>query len=165
MKQGTGPNFRQDDTGNGTWDLNQNRVNNTVNEITDITESTGPSWVTPVYNKAGNMTTMPQPVDPTASFTTTYDAWNRLVKIVEGANTVAEYEYDGVKRRVVQMNYSGGTLNETRHLYYTEPNQWQVVEERIDSATDPGCQFIWGLRYLDDQILRRPRYNRQWRSE
>ncbi len=32
-----------------------------VNEITDVTKTVGASWVTPVYSRAGNMTTMPQP--------------------------------------------------------------------------------------------------------
>ena len=63
--------FREDDDGDGTWNLIQNRTANKVNEITDIT---GPSWVTPAYSKAGNMTTMPQPADPASSYTCTYDA-------------------------------------------------------------------------------------------
>ena len=70
-----------------------------MNEITDITESAGPSWATPSYNRAGNMTTIPKPADPTQSFTGTYDAWNRLVKLEDGSGTVAQYEYDGAKRR------------------------------------------------------------------
>jgi hypothetical protein len=72
---GNWKNFRQDDDGSGTWDLNQNRTNNKVNEITNLTESAGPAWVTPAYNRAGNMTTIPQPTDPTNSYTATYDAW------------------------------------------------------------------------------------------
>lgn len=125
-----------------------------MNEITDITESAGSSWVTPVYSAAGNMTTMPQPATPTSSYTATYDAWNRLMKIVDGSDTVSEYQYDGAKRRVIQKEYVSGTLDQTRHLYYTEPSKWQVVEERIDSSTDPDGQFVWGLRYVDDLILR-----------
>ncbi len=146
--------FKQDDNGNGTWDLNQSRTSNDVNEITDVTETAGASWVTPVYSTAGNMTTMPQPAAPASSYSATYDAWNRLVKIVDGSDTVSEYEYDGAKRRVIQKSYVSGTLDETRHLYYTEPSKWQVVEERIDSSTDPDRQFVWGLRYIDDLILR-----------
>ena len=57
-----------------TFFLDQSRSVNRVNEITDITESTGPSWVTPAYDRNGNMTTIPKPADPTASFTATYDA-------------------------------------------------------------------------------------------
>ena len=146
--------FKQDDNGNGTWDLNQSRTSNDANEITDITETAGGSWVTPAYSAAGNMTTMPQPATPTSSYTATYDAWNRLVKIADGATTVSEYQYDGVKRRIVQKSYVSGTLSETRHLYYTEPSKWQVVEERVGSSTTPDRQFVWGQRYIDDLILR-----------
>jgi len=147
-------NFREDDDGDSSWDLNQQRTANKVNEITDISETTGPSWVTPVYNRAGNMTTIPKPADPTQSFTATYDAWNRLVKIEASGSTVAQYEYDGAKRRTVKKTYTGGVLDETRHFYYTEPPRWQVIEERIDTFTDPDRQFIWGLRYIDDILLR-----------
>ena len=146
--------FLQDDDGDGTWDLNQNRTANKANEITDVTESAGPSWVTPAYNAAGNMTTVPQPADPTKSYTATYDAWNRLVKLTDGASTVAEHDYDAARRRTIQKTYSGGTLGETRHLYYTEPSKWQVIEERVHTSTNPNRQFIWGLRYIDDLALR-----------
>ena len=151
---GNWSNFREDDDGDSSWDLVQNRTNNKVNEITDVTETTGPSWVTPVYSKAGNMTTVLKPADPTVGFTCTYDAWNRLVKIEEADDTVAEYEYDGAKRRAIKKVYSGGILDETRHLYYTDPSRWQVVEERVDASSDPDRQFVWGLRYIDDIALR-----------
>jgi RHS repeat-associated protein len=149
--------FREDDTGNGTWDLIQQRAANAVNEISGITETAGPSWVTPAYSRAGNMTTLPQPADPTQSYTATYDAWNRLVKIADGADTISEYAYDGAKRRIVQKSYSGGVLDETRHLYYTQPASWQVLEERVGASPDSADaerQFIWGLRYIDDLVLR-----------
>ncbi|QDT35192.1 tRNA3(Ser)-specific nuclease WapA precursor [Thalassoglobus polymorphus] len=80
--------------------------------------------------------------------------WNRLVKLVDGANTVSEYEYDGAKRRTIQKSYASGVLDETRQLYYTDPSKWQVIEERVDSSTDSEQQHIWGLRYIDDCILR-----------
>ena len=147
-------NFRGDDDGDTTWDLNQQRTSNKVNEISDIAESVGPSWGTPVYNRAGNMTTIPKPADPTGSFSAAYDAWNRLVKIEEGSDKVAEYEYDGARRRSVKKTYSSGVLDETRHLFYTELARWQLVEERVDTATDPDRQFVWGRRYVDDIILR-----------
>jgi len=149
--------FKQDDNGDGTWSLIQSRTANPVNEITDIAESVGPSWVTPAYNRAGNMVTVPQPAAPTASYTATYDAWNRLVKIADDSNTVSEYAYDGAKRRIVQKSYDGGVLDETRHLYYTEPSLWQVVEERVGTSPDSADaerQFVWGKRYIDDLIAR-----------
>jgi len=147
-------NFRQDDDGDATWDLNQQRTANRVNEITNIDESVGPSWFTPVHNRAGNMTTIPKPADCTQSFTATYDAWNRLVKIEEAGDKVAEYEYDGAKRRTVNKTYSNGVLDETRHIYYAEPSKWQVLEERVGSSTSPDRHFVWGLQYVDDLVLR-----------
>jgi len=151
-------NFREDDDGTG-WGINQQRTANKVNEITDIAETLGSSWVTPVYNKAGNMTTIPKPADPTTSFYATYDAWNRLVKIEEddgmsGTWTVADYEYDGAKRCSAKEAYASGVLDETRHFFYTEPSTWQVIEERINSSSDSERQFVWGLRYVDDIVER-----------
>ena len=150
--------FKEDSDGDSSWDLDQNRTSNKVNEITDITETSGPAWATPAYNRAGNMTTIPKPAAPTASFTATYDAWNRLTKLEEGENTLAEYLYDGAKRRVVKKTYSDGSLDETRHFYYTDPQKWQVIEERLESgeaiSSDSDRQFIWGLRYIDDFLLR-----------
>ena len=118
----------------------------------DITESVGPAWVTPAYDPAGNMTTIPKPADPTQGFTAVYDAWNRLVKLSDSSGTVQENQYDGRNFRVVRKDYSGGMLTETRHFYYT--SAWQVLEERVDSSTSPNRQFVWGLRYIDDCILR-----------
>jgi RHS repeat-associated protein len=146
--------FLEDSDGDASWDLDQTRTCNKVNEIADISESAGPSWVTPVYNRAGNMTTIPKPADPTQLSTATYDAWNRLVRIEEGVNKLAEYEYDGATRRTVKKTYISGQLAETRHLYYTAPSRWQVVEERVGSSTNAERQFVWGLRYVDDLILR-----------
>ena len=146
--------FREDDNGDGTWDLIQARTANKVNEITGISETAGPSWVTPAYSAAGSMTTIPQPNDPTQSYAATYDAWNRLVQIADGSDTVSEYAYDGVRRRILQKSYTSGTLSETRHLYYTQPSQWQVFEERLGTSTDAERQFVWGLRYIDDCVFR-----------
>jgi RHS repeat-associated protein len=146
--------FLEDSDGNGTWDLDQTRTANKVNEIAGITESAGPSWVTPVYNRAGNMTRIPKPSDPTQSFTATYDAWNQVVKIEEGQNTLAQYEYDGAKRRIVKEAYVFGQLDETRHFYSTEPRRWQVLEERLGTSNNADRQFVWGVRYVDDLILR-----------
>ena len=61
---------------------------------------------------------------------------------------------DGAKRQAIKKVYSGGSLDETRHLYYTEPSKWQVVEERVDASSDPDRQFVWGMRYIDDIVLR-----------
>ena len=131
----------------GTTDLNQSRLVNKVNEITDFTETVGPSWITPAYDRNGNMTTIPKPADPTTSFTATYDAWNHLVKVQSGSSTVATYAYDGVHRRVTTTSDST-----TRHFYYT--TSWQAIEERLGISSSPDRQFIWGPLYIDHLILR-----------
>ena len=146
--------FKEDDSGNGTWDLDQSRDHNPVNEISDITESSGPAWATPSHDRAGNMTTLPKPGDPTQTFSGVWDSWNRLVKLTDDAtsNTVQENEYDGRKRRIIRKDFVGGTLDETRHVYFS--SGWQAIEERVDSSTDADRQFVWGMRYIDDLVLR-----------
>ena len=136
----------------GTTDLDQGRTSSKVNEITNISESTGPTWVTPAYDAAGNMTTMPQVADPTLGFTATYDAWNRMTGISASGTQVAKYQYDGRNRRIVKETYTGGTLSETRHFYFT--NAWQDVEERVGSSTSMDRQYAWGVRYVDELVCR-----------
>ena len=48
----------------GSADLDQDRTHNKVNEITDVTETTGTAWITPAHDAAGNMTTVPKPSSP-----------------------------------------------------------------------------------------------------
>ena len=144
--------FRQNDTGSGSWSLVQSRTSNAANEITSIYTSVGSAWATPGYDAAGHMTTIPKPGMPTGSFTGTYDPWSRLVKLADGAATLAAYAYDGFDRRTVKQTYSGGVLSETRHVFYTV--LWQAVEERISSSSNAERQFVWGVRYLDDLVLR-----------
>jgi hypothetical protein len=69
--------FKHDPDGGG-WDLEQTRDHNKANEIDEIGATVGLDWVDPVHDKAGNMTTMPQPGLPNTSYTCIYDAWNRL---------------------------------------------------------------------------------------
>uniref|UniRef100_UPI001386A256 RHS repeat domain-containing protein n=1 Tax=Roseimaritima sediminicola TaxID=2662066 RepID=UPI001386A256 len=147
--------YRQDDNGNGTWNLIQDRTANTVNEITDIDNPSGTPWATPAYDKNGNSTSIPRPdLGSGASMTATYDAWNRMTKLVDNStsNTLLENEFDGRNFRIVAKQYSGGTLSDTRHFYFTD--SWQCVEERLGSGTTPERQHVWGLRYIDDLVVR-----------
>jgi RHS repeat-associated protein len=149
---GNWQNFQENDTGSGSWSLVQGRTANPVNEITAINNSVGAGWVTPAYDKAGHMTTMPQPASPGSSYVATYDAWNRLMTLSAGGSQVAGYQYDGLKRRTEKNLYSGGVLSSTRHYFYS--SAWQVIEERLGTTTTPDRQFVWGLRYIDDIVLR-----------
>jgi RHS repeat-associated protein len=136
----------------GTTDLNQTRTSNVVNEITGITESVGTSWPDPTYDAAGNTITMPQPNSLGSSYTAVYDAWNRMVKLSDASNTVAEYEYDGRGRRIVKLTYTSGTLSETRHFYWS--NDWQDLEERVDSSSSADVEYVYGTRYVDELLWR-----------
>ncbi len=80
------------------------RTHTEANEIEAIATPTGsPAWATPpAYDANGNMTDFPQPNSIGGSYTATYDAWNRLVKLEDGGGTVAEYQYDGTNRRTVK---------------------------------------------------------------
>jgi len=82
---------------------------------------------------------------------TQYDAWNRLAKISDGTSTV-ENVYDARGYRIRKDSYTGTALNESRHYYYTPG--WQVVEERLGSTATAERQYVWGLRYIDDLVIR-----------
>ena len=146
--------FREDNSGSGTWSLVQARSASTANEISAITNSVGSAWANPAYDPNGNMTKIPQPAAPDSGFTGTYDAWNRLVKLVDvgTGHPVQENVFDGVRRRTVQKSYTAGTLAETRHHFYSA--SWQVLEERVGASTDADRQSVWGPRYIDDLVLR-----------
>ncbi len=133
---------------NGTMTLNQPRTHNPVNEIVTISGSSALM----VQDGAGNMIKAPKVSDWSNANAMIYDAWNRLVKVLDGGMTVAAYGYDGQNRRTTK---AVGTT--TRHYYYS--SQWQILEERLNAATTADRQFVWGLMGIDNLILR------DWGSE
>ena len=144
--------FTFDPTGNwgnyttktgGSTSLNQNRTHNKVNELATLSGSGSLLG----FDAAGNMTTAPQPGSWSSAYTLVWDAWNRLVSVANGGTNVATYAYDGLMRRATKA-----TSGSTRHFYYSA--QWQILEERIGSATSAQRHFVWGLRYSDDLVLR-----------
>jgi RHS repeat-associated protein len=136
-------------TAEGEIILPQDRVHNEANEITYVWPPGSPN---PGYDGAGNMTLVP-PILGTqpAQWDLTWDAWNRLVKIEEGTSTIGEYQYDGFTRRVWKESDEGSGVTR-RHFYYSD--QWQVLEERTGGSELANRQFVWGLRYIDDLVLR-----------
>jgi RHS repeat-associated protein len=135
-------------------DLNQSRTHNAANEITGISETGGQvAWADPSHDIKGNITSYAKPSSMTSSYTCTYDAWNRLVRIVD-FDPVADYVYDGLGRRITKKTYDvNGNLDKTRQFFYT--NQWQDIEERVDQRTnDLERQYVWGIGYVDELILR-----------
>ncbi|HUY35939.1 MAG TPA: RHS repeat-associated core domain-containing protein [Pirellulales bacterium] len=141
---GNWANFDQDTSGAGTFDLVQTRTHSEFNEIDSIS---GGGWVQPAYDLAGNMVTMPQPAAPTTIYTGVYDAWNRLVSLWAGGSPIGDYRFDGLNRRVSKL-----VASVLRDIFYT--SSWQAIEERVGGSTTPDRQFVWGLRYIDDLVLR-----------
>lgn len=142
----------------GTINLDQQRAHNDANEIdtnnnhadgpgASITATTGPNWSDPLYDAAGNMTTVPWPTATTFGLAAHYDAWNRLVALIEPGTSdeQAFYEYDGLNRMIVR--YSGPT-GVTHHNYYNE--EWQVVLEAEGTSTiTPTVMYSYHPHYVD----------------
>jgi RHS repeat-associated protein len=128
--------------------LNQNRAHNKANEITSITRTTGTNWPTPEHDLAGNMTKVPRPLSLGNSFNLKWDAWNRLVEVKNtGGSVVATHAYDSLHRRITKT--TGATV---RRYYYSD--EWQVLEERLGAASTAERRFVWGMRGIDDLVLR-----------
>lgn len=103
--------------------------------------------VEPVYDAAGNMT------DDNYQYVYTYDAWNRLVKVEDQGVTravIGAYAYDGLNRRITSTIGSDDAI----HEYYTE--SWQRIESRPggESSTQGVSLFVFGIRYIDDIVMR-----------
>ncbi len=98
----------------------------------------------------------PQPDNPTSSYTGVYDAWNRLVEVKDGSDTIASYEYNGLGWRVqADVDTDGdGTTDETRYVYYSRV--WQRLEVRVDgtASADLDRHYVWGHRYIDALVCR-----------
>jgi RHS repeat-associated protein len=122
----------------GTADLDQTRTHNAANEITDLSGTANDL----THDAAGNMTA-------DSSNTYIYDAWNRLVEVRDRGDDslIAEYEYDGQKRRIEK------TVNSSTDDYFYNSG-WQLVETRTADDADPAEQYVWDLRYVDAPVLR-----------
>jgi len=140
----------------GTATLTQTRTASPANEISGIGASLGATWATPAYDLAGNMTTIPIPSSLTSGYTATYDAWNRLISLVNGTTTVATYAYDGLSRRILRSVYLSGALDHKEHAYFNE--KWQLLEVRKEVSgsvsANPLEQYIWHPFYVDALVLR-----------
>jgi len=124
----------------------------------------------PLYSARGNATTIPQPDDPEETFTCVYDAWNRLVEVLDDSTPVARYRYDGLNRRVRKLTDIDETTDKdcTVTEYYYNSN-WQTLEERreaevtiwdtdhfVEPAVASGvyCQYVWTQEYIDTPLFR-----------
>ena len=179
---GNWTNFKEDADDGSSWDLDQVRTHNIANEIdTNGVHSDGPAdnaitevggqtaWISPKYDACGNLIIGPLPDAETTRHHYVYDAWNRLVEVKADSvgtpgtpgDTIAEYRYDGLNRRIAKIVASGETWDRT-DFYYNAG--WQVLEERFagavssqnrgNVATAARIQYVWDPRYVDAPVLR-----------
>jgi RHS repeat-associated protein len=74
-----------------------------------------------------------------------YDAWNRLVEVRDSNdNLIAQYEYNGLNQRIKK------TVNNVETKLFFNEN-WQEIESATNNQV---TNYVWGLRYIDDLILR-----------
>jgi RHS repeat-associated protein len=110
---------------NGTT---ENRTHNAANELQGIA----------THDANGNMVLMP-------SLKGKYDAWNRLVEVRDSNNNlIAQYEYNGLNQRIKKT--VGSTVTKS---FFNE--NWQEVESQTGTEI---TSYVWGLRYIDDLVLR-----------
>ena len=146
----------------------ENREHNEANEITNrYPNGTGNSPTLPfAYDHAGNLRDQNHSGSGYLRFT--HDAWNRMVKAEYGGTplpqqpVVLENEYNGLHWRTISRRPADSLSEEPggsiRSMYYSAA--WQLVEERIDDdyVANPGTdrveQEVWGIRYIDDAIMR-----------
>jgi RHS repeat-associated protein len=106
----------------------ENRTYNAANELQSIV----------THDANGNMILMP-------GLKGKYDAWNRLVEVRDTSdNLIATYEYNSLNQRIKKTVESTVTK-----LFFNE--NWQEVESQTNSQV---TSYVWGLRYIDDLILR-----------
>lgn len=136
--------FKEDAAGDGTFELDQTR---TVNKVNEITGTSGGSWAVPTHDRNGNSITSPQPNNPTSIYTIVYDAWNRLVSISSTAGAVITTAYNGMNWSIT--NTIGG--NTTRVFY---SNDWALIEERLSGSSFASTQYVWRHDAQDALLLR-----------
>jgi RHS repeat-associated protein len=74
-----------------------------------------------------------------------YDARNRLVEVRDSNdNLIAQYEYNGLNQRIKK------TVNNVETKSFFNEN-WQEIESITNNQV---TNYIWGLRYIDDLVLR-----------
>ncbi|GIW76470.1 MAG: hypothetical protein KatS3mg104_1533 [Phycisphaerae bacterium] len=156
------------DTNGGTagGSTTQVRNVNSVNEIDDDNVDTnannaitGNSWIDPLYDKSGNMTTAPKGQgSETSAVYFVYDGWGRVAGIsstqvpdTDFTDTgEVQYEYDGTGRRIQKI--FAGTSVADEDTYYAEG--FQAIETRRNGSSNAYEQQVWNLRYIDAPVVR-----------
>jgi RHS repeat-associated protein len=141
---------------NGTG---QTRQTDASNEITSINGSAATS----AYDLAGNMTTTPSPGNTNTGLTCVYDAWNRLVEVLNGSTIVAQYGYDGTGRMVEELSNfdSNGNPGTVTYSFYSGQNaietrsaNFSVGEQPTPASTAVQYQYVFSPVSGKTPILR-----------
>lgn len=143
--------FREDDTGDGTWNLVQFRTSNPANEITLITNTAGPAWTTPIYDREGNTLQSPLTRNPDQFSEHTYDAWNRVTHYATSSTTAVGYRYDGLGRRIGK---SGTADDQPLNRAYYWTIAWQLLEEHVSNGSADVLTYLTGQKAEDDVVFR-----------
>ncbi len=152
----------EDLDGKPGYDASEFRSHDRSNRITALWPSPPFSWKAPQYDAVGNMTRVPDLSGAGQDLTCQYDAWNRLVRVKRGSQTLAEHEYDGLGRRTVERTFTPSGNPIPRHFYYT--HDWRLLEERepapgkLPGQVRASRRYVWGLRGPDDFLFRDRRY-------
>ncbi|MCX7386368.1 MAG: hypothetical protein NTX48_06845, partial [Planctomycetales bacterium] len=135
--------FKQDNDGNGSWELVQTRAANKVNEITVVNNTTGAAWAKPDYDAAGNMIGIPNPPATTTGSTPawvpfTEAQWNTFTEaqwnaFTENTGTTAQAlsaQYDAWNRVVLITN---GTQKVSENVY--DARGYRIRKDTYTSGT------------------------------
>ena len=151
-------------SGTGTWDREYTYTGSgyavdidSYDAANELSEAGVANSFNPQYDNAGNMTTVLNPLAGSGGLTAKYDAWNRLVEVDTGSTVLAQYEYDGLGRKVEDLtNFVSGVASSVTHYYY---GNGQVIETRTaapgtaPATVAPQYQYVWSA-VRDAPILR-----------
>jgi hypothetical protein len=148
---GNWKNFTQNDQADASQTLDQQRLANRVNEITQIARTVGADWATPEYDRNGNMTVI-SGSNPTTSFSTSWDPWNRLKTVSQNGSLLIANGYDGQGWRITAQINEGLGEAKLEDRYYSVA--WQLLELQCSSMLSSTLLgFVHGIRYIDDLII------------
>jgi len=147
----------------GTYDYGPPTTPRAGQSVVSSGLSSGGVVPDPEHDAAGNLVRLTLPGRPggagwTQNVTAVYDAWNRLVEVIDDSDPqnplpLSAMEYDGLGRRTLKTVTNsapsgGGDFDFTYHYYY---HGQQLVE--IHNGTGLVIkQHVWGLDYIDELV-------------
>jgi RHS repeat-associated protein len=141
--------FSESSTTNSALDQSETQTPTANNQIGTL--GSGSTWAQPAYDAAGNMTTIPQPGNPSVGMGGKFDAWGRLTQVTIGSTTV-KFSHDGLGRVVSRTSGTSVTF-----YLYAGP---QLLETRVGTTSDTPetaaiqYQYVWSPTGINVPILR-----------